>query len=149
MNSSKTYDCVNHDLIIAKLQACGVGENSLELIQNYLFQKQQRLKVDLSSMEWLDIILGVPQGSILQPILFNVLINFFFFFIKKADIRTFADDTTTYACEKELDAISFKLAIETNIATPWLKGNEMVANLSNVHLIFLSKYKNIEKRHVF
>ena len=70
---------------------------------------------------------------------FQCSYQIFFFFIKKTDIRTFADDTTTYACEKELDAISFKLAIETNIATPWLKGNEMVANLSNVHLIFLSK----------
>ena len=75
MDLSKAYDCVNHDLIIAKLEAYGVGENSLRLIQNYLSQRQQRVKVGSSFSEWLEIILGIPQGSILGPILFNVFIN--------------------------------------------------------------------------
>ena len=75
MDLSKAYDCVNHDLIIAKLEAYGVGENSLRLIQNYLSQRQQRVKVDSSFSEWLEIILGILQGSILGPILFNVFIN--------------------------------------------------------------------------
>ena len=75
MDLSKAYDCVNHDLIIAKLEAYGVGENSLRLIQNYLSQGQQRVKVGLSFSEWLEIILGIPQGSMLGPILFKVFIN--------------------------------------------------------------------------
>ena len=75
MDLSKAYDCVNHDLIIAKLEAYGVGENSLRLIQNYLSQSQQRVKVGLSFSEWLEIILGIPQGSMLGPILFKVFIN--------------------------------------------------------------------------
>ena len=75
MDLSKAYDCVNHDLIIAKLEAYGVGENSLRLIQNYLSQRQQRVKVGSSFSEWLEIILGILQGSILGPILFNVFIN--------------------------------------------------------------------------
>ena len=58
MDLSKAYDCVNHDLIIAKLEAYGVGENSLRLIQNYLSQRQQRGKVGSSLSEWLEIILG-------------------------------------------------------------------------------------------
>ena len=70
-------------------------------------------------------------------------------FIKETDICNFADDTTLYACEKELDTISFKLAIETNRAIQWLKDNEMVANPSKFQLIFLSKYKNIEKNMSF
>ena len=51
MDLSKAYDCVNHDLIIAKLDAYGVGENSLRLIQNYLSQRQQRVKVSSSFSE--------------------------------------------------------------------------------------------------
>ena len=146
---SKAYDCVNHDLIIAKLEAYGVGENSLRLIQNYLSQRQQRVKVGSSLSEWLEIILGVPQGSILGPILFNVFINDLLLFIKETDICNFADNTTLYACGKELDTISFKLEIETNTAIQWLKDNEMVANPSKFQLIFLSKYKNIEKNMSF
>ena len=100
MDLSKAYDCVNHDLIIAKLEAYGVGENSLRLIQNYLSQRQQRVKVGSSFSEWLEIILGIPQGSILGPILFNVFINDLLLFIKETDICNFADDTTLYACGK-------------------------------------------------
>ena len=74
MDLSKAYDCVNHDLIITKL-AYGVGENSLRLIQNYLSQRQQRVNVGSLFSEWSEIILGIPQGSILRPILFNVFIN--------------------------------------------------------------------------
>ena len=116
MDLSKACDCVNHDLIIAKLEAYGVGENSLRLIQNYLSQRQQRVKVGSSLSEWLEIILGVPQGSILGPIFFNVFINDLLLFIKETDICNLADDTTLYASGKELDTISFKLEMETNTA---------------------------------
>ena len=70
-------------------------------------------------------------------------------FIKETDICNFADDTTLYACGKELDTISFKLEIETNRAMQWLKDNEMVANPSKFRLVFISKYKNIEKNMSF
>ena len=146
---SKAYDCVNHDLIIAKLKAYGVGENSLRLIQNYLSQRQQRVKVGSSFSEWLEIILGIPQGSILETILFNAFINDLLLFIKETSICNFTDDTTLYACGKELDTISFKLEIQTNIAMQWLKDNEMVANPSKFQLMFLSKYKNFEKNMFF
>ena len=137
MDLSKAYDCVNHDLIIAKLEAYGVGENSLRLIQNYLSQRQQRVKVGSPFSEWLEIILGVPQGSILGPILFNVFINDLLLFIKETDICNFADDGTLFACTKELDTISFKLEIGTNTAIQWLKDNEMVAYPSKFQLMFV------------
>ena len=70
-------------------------------------------------------------------------------FIKETDICNFANDTTLYACGKELDTISFKLEIETNTAIQWLRDNEMVANPSKFQLMFLSKYKNIEKNMSF
>ena len=149
MDLSKGYDCVNHDLIIAKLEAYRVDENSLRLTQNYLFQRQEMVKVGPSFSEWLEIILGIPQGSILGPILFNVFINDWLLFIKETDICNFADDTTLYTCGKELDTISFKLGIETNRAMQCLKDNEMVANPSKFQLMFLSQYKDIEKNMSF
>ena len=142
---SKAYDCISHDLIIAKLEAHEIGEFILWLIQNCLSQRHQRIKVGSSLSEWLDIILGVPQRSILGPILFNVFINDLLLFIKERDICNFADDTTLYACGKDFDIISSKLEVETNTARQRLKDNEIVANPSKFQLMFLSKYKNIGK----
>ena len=81
-------------------------------------------------MNGLRVILGFPQRSILGPILFNVFINDLLLFIKETHICNLADDTTQYACEKELDTISFKLEIEINKAIQLLKDNEVVANPS-------------------
>ena len=79
----------------------------------------------------------------------RVFIDELLFFIKETDICNFADDTALYACGKELDTISFKLEIETNRTMQWLKDNEMVANPSKFQLMFLSKYKSIEKNMSF
>ena len=93
MDLIKACDCVNDVLIIAKLEAYGVCENSLRLIQNSLSKRQQTVKVGSSLSKWLQIIPGLPHGSILGPILFNVLINNLLLFIKETDICNFAEDT--------------------------------------------------------
>ena len=79
MDLSKTYDYVNRDLIIAKLEAYGIGEKNLRHLQNYLSQRQQRVKVGSSLSEWFEIILGVPEGSTLEPILSMFLSMICFF----------------------------------------------------------------------
>ena len=64
----------------------------------------------------------------------------------KTDICNFANDTTTYACGKDLDTISSKLELETKTKTQWFKDIEMVANPSKFQLTFLLKYKNFDKK---
>ena len=144
MDLTKAYDSVNHDLIIANLEAYEVGENSLRPLQNYLSERQQRVKVALSLSEWLEIILGVTKGCILGPIYFNVFINDLLLFIKETDVCNFADDIALHACGKDLYTISNNLELETKTAIQWLKDNEKKANPSKFQLMFLSKYKNIE-----
>ena len=136
MDLSKACDCVNHDLIIAKLEVYGVSENSLKHI--HLSQRQQRVKAGSSLSESLQIMLGVPLGSILGQIFFNVFINGLLLLIKETNIYNSADDTTLHTCGKDLDTIANKPELEINTAIQWIKDNEMVANPSEFQLMFLS-----------
>ncbi|MEO0684269.1 MAG: reverse transcriptase domain-containing protein [Cyanobacteria bacterium J06649_11] len=73
MDLSKAYDCLPHDLLIAKVAAYGVDLSSLSLLHDYLADRSQiRVKVDSCFSKWKGIDTGVPQGSILGPLLFNI-----------------------------------------------------------------------------
>ena len=68
---SKLFDCISHDLLIAKLNASGLDQNGLNVIHNYLSGRSRKNKVSSSFSDLLDILHGVPQGAILGPLLFN------------------------------------------------------------------------------
>ena len=72
---SKAFDCLPHDLIIAKLNAYGFSLPALNLIQNYLANRKQKTNINDSYSPWSDILFGVPQGSILGPLLFNIFLS--------------------------------------------------------------------------
>ena len=79
MDLQKAYDCISHELLIAKLHSYRVTKNSLKLILNYLSRRKQRIKIGSSVSTSYDIITGVPQGSILDPLFFDIFINDFFY----------------------------------------------------------------------
>ena len=83
MDLSKAFDTLNHDLLIAKLHAYGFDKKSLKLLKSYLTNRWQRTKVNTSFSSWTELLIGVPQGSVLGPLLFNLFINNFFFQIPK------------------------------------------------------------------
>ena len=68
MDLSKAYDCLPHDLLIAKLEAYGLGKGSLNLLLDYLSFRKQRTKVCSAYSKWSNIRGGIPQGSILGPL---------------------------------------------------------------------------------
>ena len=99
---SKAFDCLNHELLIAKLDAYGFDQSSLSYIYSYLSNRKQRTKINNSYSSWSNIKSGVPQGSILGPLLFNIYLNDIFYFVSKCDITNYADDTTPYSVEETI-----------------------------------------------
>ena len=91
---SKAFDCLDHELLIAKLNVYGFSLTALKLVHNYLSNRKQRTKINSTYSSLLEIIFGVPQGSILGPLLFNIFSTSLFFIIEDTGIASYNDDNT-------------------------------------------------------
>ena len=103
MDLSKAFDTINHELLIAKLHAYGFSNSALHIIFDYLSDRWQRTKVNASFSDWSELLRGVPQGSVLGPLLFNIYINDLFYLFLDTNVCNFADDTSLYACNSKLE----------------------------------------------
>ena len=132
---SKAFDSLNHGLLIAKLEAYGFSLASLSLISSYLSGRKQRTKVNNSFSNWSDLTLGVPQGSILGPLLFNIYINDMFYFVDDNNVTNYADDTTPYNIGRNVHALLDNLLIDTSVLLKWFEDNFFKLNADKCKLI--------------
>ena len=132
---SKAFDCLNHELLIAKLEAYGFSNSALHYIYNYLSNRKQRVKVNNSFSEWCNILFGVPQGSILGPLLFNIYINDIFMSLEKCEIANFADDSTPFCFNSSIESLVKDIELDANILVQWFQENYLKLNTDKCHLL--------------
>ena len=102
---SKAFDTLNHNLLLGKLNAYGFPFNAIKFVPSYLSERFQRVNINNNFGEWCKILLGVPKGLILGPLLFNIFINDIFYFIQDVDICNFADNNSLYFIEDNLKEV--------------------------------------------
>ena len=132
---SKAFDCLPHELLIAKLDAYGFDKSSLKLIHSYLSDRKQRVKINDTYSSCSEILFGVPQGSILGPSLFNIFICDMFYFLKGFDIANHADDSTQYCEGKSAESVVINLEQSSTILFKWFNNNYMKVNTGKSHLL--------------
>ena len=125
---SKAFDCLSHELLLAKLHAYGFSISALRLIYSYLANRKQKTKINSSYSSWYEILFGVPQGSILGPLLFNI-------FLCQKDFVSYADDNTPYVETNNIDEVITILENDSIQLFKWFSENQMKANKGKCHLV--------------
>ena len=130
---------VPHGFLLAKLTAYGIDDNLLLYIHCYLLNRKQCVYISNTLSEFNKVISGVPQGSIVGPILFNCFFNNFYYFIENAKVQNFADDNMLTIFSQNVQNLISVLGSESNIAIDRFKTNKMVVNPGNFQSIIIDK----------
>ena len=140
-DSSKAFDCLSHELLLAKLHAYGFSISALRLIYSYLANRKQRTKINSSYSSWEEIFFGVPQGSILGPLLFNIFLCDMFFVLSQTDFVSYTDDNTPYVEANNIDEVITILENDSIQLFKWFSDNQMHANKDKCHLVISNNEK--------
>ena len=135
MDLSKAFDTLNHELLIAKLIVYGSNNESLKFIRSYFTNRWQRTKINKSFSRWTELLQGVPQGSVLGPLLFNIYLNDLIFLVDYTEVCNVAGDTTFFSCDKDLGSLINRLEYDSFLAIGWFQNNYMKFNEDKCHLV--------------
>ena len=137
MDLSKAFDSIPHDLLVAKLNAYGFSYNACTFILTYLRNRQQCVKVRDARSTWQIVKRGIPQGSCLGPLLFNIFVNDLFLCVKNATLFNYADDNTLSVCNSNIDVVIQLLKDDTASTMKWFSDNYMQANPDKFQVMFM------------
>ena len=142
MDLSKAFDCIPHDLLIAKLYAYGFSDKSAVFLYSYLKRRKQNVKIDDILSTFQSLISGVPQGSILGPILFNIFLNDLLTTLENSEVYNFTDDNIISSISKEKEALLTTLEKESEKAVDWFRRNKMIVDPEKFQSMILERSGN-------
>ena len=148
MDLSKAFYCIPHVLLIPKLKAYGFDDYLVHYLYSCLDNRKQCVRIS-NEKSSLQNIIGVSQGSIVGPTLFNLFFNDFLLFILIASVHNFADDDSLSNITKTIDSLKQALGSECKLAIKWFHENKMIVNPDKFHTIALDKRKSSNTEVIF
>lgn len=142
LDFSKAFDSVNHNILVTKLKSYfGFSSSSASLIANYLDARMQRVKVNNLCSDYKCITTGVPQGSILGPLLFSLFINDIFTVCKDFSMHAYADDVQLYSSNRIglVDDLCYRLNEDLTAIAKWATDNNLCLNSKKSYILPISK----------
>ena len=140
LDLSKAFDTINHDLLLTKLKNLNLNQNSVEFLKSYLQNRKQFTKFSNFTSNEEKVLSGVPQGSILGPLLFLCFVNDLpKSFENICKFSAYADDTQLIVCAKNLPELKIKIENVIQIAEKWYSRNGMKNNAGKSEVILISK----------
>ena len=135
MDLNKAFDTINHQLLLVELHAYGFSQQALAITCSHLSNRKQRIKINNVFSSCKDLILSVPQGSVIGPLLFNIYLNDLFIFLKDVGICNFADNITTYISDESLENVLKSLDKNSMFAIRWFENKYMKLNTDKCSLL--------------
>ena len=137
LDFSKAFDLVSHDILIEKLKNYNFDELSIKWFHSYLYNRTQCVKIGTTSSDVLSVTAGVPQGSILGPLLFLLYINDLPLHVSHANIDMFADDATLHIYENNIFSIETALNSDLENIEKWCLENQMALNIDKTQCMLM------------
>jgi hypothetical protein len=134
LDFEKAFDKVSHDLLLTKLRLFGFGGSLIDWFEAYLTKRKQRVVIDGKNSKWLPVLSGVPQGSILGPLLFLLFINDIPSYLKYSKIMMYADDAKIYLPVNDIQDCD-KLQKDLNYIIQWSEMWKMKLNVAKCKII--------------
>lgn len=143
----KAFDTVSHDILLKKLKAIGISGTAFKMLKSYLTNRYQVVKIGETQSDPEKITYGVPQGSILGPLLFLIYINNIHTLNLRGDISLYADDTSLFYYGNTLEMITKDAQIDLDLLNLWFQSNLLTVNIAKTkYIIFAAKNKKISHK---
>ncbi len=146
LDLKKAFNTVDHDILLKKLSKYNFSPEAVDWFRSYLINRKQLVKVNGVKSGLKDVVCGVPQGSILGPLLFILYINDMYEYLVESRINLYVDDTALYYSMHDIVHLMNTLTVEMNHVGEWLRANRSTLNISKTKLVIFgspAKLRNL------